>query len=282
MIKIRDLSFSYAPSDRLFTSLDLELPGGSIFGLLGKNGAGKTTLLKLIAGLIFPKSGDCEVMGYQPQKRWPQFLEEIYMIPEEFYIPPLTAGEYERLYAPFYPRFKRELFRQYLNEFALIQEKKLSTLSYGQKKKFILAFGLATNCRLLILDEPTNGLDIPSKSQFRKLLASALTDDRSFIVSTHQVRDMEQLIDPIIILDDGEIVFFQSIYEVSKVLSCQIQQDIPTGNEMLYYEKVLGGYAVVGENSTGQESKTDLEILFNAVVSNKDRISQIFKKGRQT
>lgn len=282
MIKIRDLSFSYAPSDRLFTSLDLELPGGSIFGLLGKNGAGKTTLLKLIAGLIFPKSGDCEVMGYQPQKRWPQFLEEIYMIPEEFYIPPLTAGEYERLYAPFYPRFERELFRQYLNEFALIQEKKLSTLSYGQKKKFILAFGLATNCRLLILDEPTNGLDIPSKSQFRKLLASALTDDRSFIVSTHQVRDMEQLIDPIIILDDGEIVFFQSIYEVSKVLSCQIQQDIPTGNEMLYYEKVLGGYAVVGENSTGQESKTDLEILFNAVVSNKDRISQIFKKGRQT
>jgi len=279
MIKIRNLSFSYAQSDSLFTSLDLDLPAGSIFGLLGKNGAGKTTLLKLLTGLLFPKGGDCDVMGYQPQKRWPRFLEETYMIPEEFFIPPVSAREYERLYAPFYPKFDRGLFREYLNEFGLNLEKRLSRFSYGQKKKFLLAFGLATNCRLLILDEPTNGLDIPSKSQFRKLLASALTEERSFIISTHQVRDMEQLIDPIIILDEGEIVFFQSMCEVSKYLSCHILQNVPASSEVLHYEKILGGYSVVVENNTGEESNVDLEILFNAVVSNKERISQIFKKG---
>lgn len=279
MIKMKGLSFSYAKSNKLFPSLDLELPDGSIYGLLGKNGAGKTTLLKLITGLLFPQGGECEVMGCQPSKRWPRFLEEIYLIPEEFFVPSVTAKEYERLYAPFYPRFDQEYFRKYLDEFSLNLKQKLSALSYGQKKKFLLAFGLATNCRLFILDEPTNGLDIPAKSQFRKLLATALTEDRSFIISTHQVRDMEQLIDPVLILDEGEIIFFQSMQEVSNYLFCHIQPDIPAGVEVIHFEKVLGGYAVLAENRNKEESKIDLELLFNAVVSNKDRIKQIFIGG---
>ncbi len=277
MIDIRNLFFSYELKEQLFTDLELQLPSGNIYGLLGKNGAGKTTLLKIITGLLFPKAGDCSVMGFEPRARLPRFLEEVYFISEEFFVPPITTKEFEKAYAPFYPRFDKGRFLECLDEFDLTFKKKLSAMSYGQKKKFLLAFGLATNCRLLILDEPTNGLDIPTKSQFRKLLASSLTADRSFIVSTHQVRDLEQLIDPVIILDNGKIIFQRHVHEVGQALSCQLRQDVPDEIEVLYSEKVLGGYTVVVENTTGEEAGIDLETLFNAVVTNKVSINRIFE-----
>ena len=279
MIEIKKLSFSYRKKEKLFTNLNLHLPPGNIFGLLGKNGAGKTTLLKIISGLLFPQGGDCEALGYKPQCRSPHFLEEIYFIPEEFFIPAITISEYENIYAPFYPRFSSEQLSGSIRDFDLTMKEKLSSFSYGQKKKFLLAFGIATNCKLLILDEPSNGLDIPSKSQFRKLLASSITDDRTFIVSTHQVRDMENLIDPIIILDNGKIIFNYSVYEVSKCLSVQLQQDAPDSDKVLFSEKTLGGYAVITENISGTDSQIDLEILFNAVIKNREKISSIFGKG---
>ena len=279
MVEIKELSFAYKRKPNLFTGLDLLLPGGNIYGLLGKNGAGKTTLLKIISGLLFPQKGNCQVFNYASQKRFPQLLEEIYFVPEEFYIPPIKIGDYENAYSPFYPRFDHGFFADYLRNFDIPPKEKLSALSYGQKKKFLLAFGLATNCKLFILDEPTNGLDIPTKSQFRKLLASSITEDRTFLISTHQVRDMENLIDPIIILDEGKIIFHQYIHDVSKHLTVQIQHDVPDDEKVLFSEKVLGGYAVINENIEGDESKLDLEILFNAVIGNRERIEKIFGKG---
>ena len=275
MVSIKNLSFGYTRK-KLFRNLDFHLAPGNIYGLLGKNGAGKTTLLKLISGLRYPQNGECLVLNYIPQKRGPGLLEEIYFIPEEFYVPHVSIGTYERIYAPFYPRFDRKALAEYIKEFDLDSGKKLTELSYGQKKKFLLAFGIATNCRLFLLDEPTNGLDIPSKSQFRKILASALTDDRIFLVSTHQVRDMENLIDPIIILEDGQIIFNQYIHDISKHLIIQIDHDPPGDEDAFFSAKVLGGYAVVKENRTGEESGIDLEILFNAVTANRDKINELF------
>ena len=274
-IRIRDLSFGYT-KERLFSNLELSLHGGNIYGLLGKNGAGKTSLLKLICGLRFPDAGACSVLGREPRRRPAALLEDIYFLPEEFYTPAISGDLYRRIYAPFYPNFSEEAFREYSLEFELPPGKKLSELSYGQKKKFLLAFGLATRCRLVLLDEPTNGLDIPSKSQFRKLLARAGEEDRIILISTHQVRDMENLIDPIIILDEGRIIFQQPMYEVTRRLQVAMEAREPSGEGMLYAEKTLGGYVVVRTSSGGEETQLDLETLFNTVIANRDRIQELF------
>ncbi len=279
MIHIHNLTFAYPKQVSLFSGLNLTLLPGNIYGLLGKNGAGKTTLLKLITGLRFPQSGDCRVMNYLPGQRSPKLLRELYFIPEEFSTPNnLTVTEYKKLYAPFYPRFNDEKFADILHDFDLSAKDRLAALSFGQKKKFLLAFGLATESRLLILDEPTNGLDIPAKSRFRKLLAASLSAERTFIISTHQVRDMENLIDPVIILDAGEIIFQHNLQEVAEHVTVQLQTAEPDPDTVLYSEKVLGGYAVMTPNKNGSESRIDLEILFNAVIRNRAKITALFSQ----
>ena len=275
MIEIDNLSFSYKKGQELFDQLNLTLEPGNIYGLLGKNGAGKSTLLKIMAGLLFPKNGNLDVIGYEPRERFPQFLQEIYLVTEEFHLPSMKMDRYVRFFSAFYPRFSQERFEEYAQEFDLPTDQKLNRLSYGQKKKFLLSFGLATDCKLLILDEPTNGLDIPSKSQFRKVVASAITEERSFIISTHQARDMENLIDPIIILDEGQIVFFQDTMEISQKLTVSKMKELPT-DSFIYSESTFGGYTVIHENKSKEESNMNLELLFNAVVSNKEKMYQVF------
>ena len=275
MLHIQDLSFGYRQT-KLFNHLSLSLTKGGVFGLLGKNGAGKTTLLKIIAGLVFPDSGTCEVMGFTPKNRQPEFLADIYFLPEDFALPELTATQYASFYAGFYKNFDATAFNKYLTEFSLPRDQLLTTLSHGQKKKFLISFGLATHCRLLILDEPTNGLDIPSKTQFKQLLAATVTDDRLIIISTHQVHDVEHLVDAIAIVDDGEIVLNQSVVAIAQKLSCQLTSEAPDIMESFYSEKRLGGYLSVTLNRTSQETPIDLEALFNAVLANKIKIQQLF------
>ncbi|HEX3043820.1 MAG TPA: ABC transporter ATP-binding protein [Bacillota bacterium] len=276
MIQLTHLNFAYPKKGVLFRDLNLGLTGENIYGLLGKNGAGKTTLLKIISGLLFPNAGDCRVLGFKSSKRDPELLTEIFFITEEFSVPPLTIKEYQALYAPFYPRFKALEFQSYLEEFSISAQDKLTRLSYGQKKKFLIAFGLATDSRILILDEPTNGLDIPSKSQFRKLLASTIGPDRIFLISTHQVRDMQQLIDPVLILDNGTIIFQHSMTEVNEKLNVQLVKEEPDPEQALFYEKVIGGYSLLGKDEQGLGAGVDLEILFNAVIKNREKINAIF------
>lgn len=277
MVHIENVSFGYPNKTQLFEDLNVSLPLGNIYGLLGKNGAGKSSLLKLIAGLLFPKKGCLHVGGFLPKDRRPEFLSEIYLVTEEFEVPAMGMKRFVDLYSPFYPRFNQELLQVYLNEFNLPTDEKLTALSYGQKKKFLLSFGLATDCQLLILDEPTNGLDIPSKSQFRKVVASAIHEERSFIISTHQARDMENLIDPIIILDEGQIVFFEDYEQISKKLTVNKIKTLPSIDQVVYSESNFSGYTVVEENTSDVESNMNLEILFNAVVNNREKVQEIFK-----
>jgi ABC-2 type transport system ATP-binding protein len=262
----------------LFHKLTMELKPGNIYGLLGKNGAGKTTLLKIIGGALHLQSGSCQVFNENPRERTPQLLRELFFIPEDFSVPAMRLGTFLSLYAPFYPRFDRDAFSLYAKEFQLSSRDKLNTLSFGQKKKFLIAFGLAANCRLLILDEPTNGLDIPSKSRFRKLVAGSMAEDKSFIISTHQVRDLETLIDPVVILDDGEIIFNQPLTAVSQKLTVSLSREEPDPASAVYAEKVLGGYTVLEENRDGRETNIDLELLFNAVIHNREKISQLLER----
>jgi ABC-2 type transport system ATP-binding protein len=279
VIEIKNMTFGYK-RERLFSNLNLSLQPGNIYGLLGKNGAGKTTLLKLICGLRFPREGDCRVLGLVPSRRPARLLEDICFISEDLYVPGLKPSFFEVLYAPLYPRFDHSAFREYQREFQLDPSQKLTEMSYGQKKKFLLAFGLASRCRILLLDEPTNGLDIPSKSQFRRLLAGAGSEERVILISTHQVRDMENLIDPIIILEAGRIVFQQPLEQAARRLSVTVEREPPTAGSALYCEKTLGGYVVVHENAAGEEGNIDLETLFNTVIANTEKVGALFAGER--
>ena len=278
MIDVKNLSFSYGKKVNLFSGLDLTLPVGNIYGLLGKNGAGKTTLLKIICGLLFPQEGTSSVNGLETRKRAPELLRELFFIPEEFFVPAVNINQYKALYSPFYTAFDEKNFQNYIDEFELDRKQLLSKMSYGQKKKFLIAFGLAAGTKLLILDEPTNGLDIPSKSQFRKLLAYSLTEDRVFLISTHQVRDMQNLIDPIIILDDGKIIFQADSEQISDKISVTLTKDEADIKNSLYSEKTPGGYIAVKEKKNKEEAQVDLELLFNAVIANKEKMSSLFQK----
>lgn len=278
MIEIKNLSFAYK-REKLFSDLNLSVKPGGICGLLGKNGAGKTTLLKLMAGLLFPQDGSISIFEKDPSKRQVEFLQDLVFLPEVFDLPPVTPGQYQMLYSPFYPGFDDNRFKSLMDEFEIMDNKKLNGFSYGQKKKFLIAFGLATNGRLLLLDEPTNGLDIPSKSQFRKAVASCLEDDRIFIISTHQARDLESLIDPIIILDEGKIIFNQSNEEISNRLKVSYLSRPPEPEEALFSEKTFEGYTVITENNDHEDSHIDLEMLFNTVINNSAKISSLFHDG---
>ena len=277
MIRINALNFGYAKSRLLFKDLNLELNAGQIYGILGQNGAGKTTLLKLIAGLLFPHSGMCGVFGYDARKRHPQMLADVCIIPEEFSLPPIKIKTFERIHGAFFPHFDHEMFSHYLTEFYLSSEDKLTSLSYGQKKKFLLAFGLASNSRLVILDEPTNGLDIPSKSQFRKIIASSLNEERTFIISTHQVRDLESLIDPIVVLYDGQIIFNQSLERISSKLAFKLIKDEEHSGDVLYSEDLVSGKAGIIRNTGNEDTQINMELLFNGIIHNTDAITNEFK-----
>lgn len=278
MIDINNLSFGYRKRKLLYRHLTLKLASGSIYGLLGKNGAGKSTLLKNIAGLLFPSEGSINVNGHSPRKRLPSFLQTIYFIPEEVYVPSLTVEAYKNLYAPFYPAFNESEFYRYLEMLDVHDKGKLNRLSFGQQKKFIIAFALACNTKVLLLDEPTNGLDIPSKIKFRKLLSTVATSDKMIFISTHQIRDLENLIDNVIIVDEGQLFLQASLPEISERLSFKVVEELPAESELLYSEPSLKGYSVVVRNTRAEDTKVNLEFLFNAVTENADKAKTIFTK----
>ncbi|MDQ2994736.1 MAG: ABC transporter ATP-binding protein [Pseudomonadota bacterium] len=268
MITIQNIRFGYPKSATLFTDMSFAIKKGGIYGLLGKNGAGKTSLLKILSGLVFPQSGSCTVLDEVPSYRHPDFLANVYLLPEDLYVPPITAQEFCRCYAPFYSAFDNSIYQDAAKQFEIPDDKCLTEMSHGQKKKFLIAFGIATKARLFIMDEPTNGLDIPSKTLFRQLLATHFSDDRIFIISTHQVHDIQNLIDHIILLDCGNIIFNHAIVDVAQKLTFTRQTQQPEPQSCLYYEKQLGGYMVIAENTSTHETEIDLEVLFNALSTN--------------
>ena len=272
MITINNLSFGYSKKKALYSNINTKLHSGSIYGLLGKNGAGKSTLIKMICGLLFPSSGSVDVNGFSPGKRLPSYLQTIYLIPEEVYVPPISVERYINLYSVFYPHFQPDQLFENMDILEVPRSGKLTTFSFGQQKKFIIAFALACNTSLLLLDEPTNGLDIPSKVKFRQLIASSMNENRLLIISTHQIRDLDNLIDHVIIINDGKVLINEPLDEVSKQLSFKTLSDIPDYMSVYYSEESFRGTSVVVRNQLGERTKVNLEHLFNAVTSNPETI----------
>ncbi|WP_184547361.1 ATP-binding cassette domain-containing protein [Mucilaginibacter sp. FT3.2] len=276
MISINHLNFGYHKKYMVLENLNLHIKPGHIYGLLGRNGAGKSSLLHNICGLLFPSNGTCLVAGETPANRKPQFLQQVYLLPEEIYLPNVSIKNYLAIYAPFYPAFDHDMFYRFLTEFDIPKENKLQNMSYGQKKKVMISFALATQAKVLLMDEPTNGLDIPSKKQFRKIIAGIIKDDQLIIISTHQVKDLDSLIDYVLVLEDKQIILNQPIENITEKLAFKQVINLDEVASPIYSEGALKGYAVVAINHKKENSRLDMEMFFNAVLSEKQLVLSQF------
>ena len=276
MIEIRNLNFSYKKTP-VFSNINLSFPQGNIYGLLGENGVGKTTLLKLICGLLRPTEGSCTVDGITSQQRLPEMLQRVVFLPDEVSLPDgKTPQQYVNELAPFYPNFAQGTFLHLMEELEVQPDRKFKEMSFGQQKKSLIAASLSLGTDYVLFDEPTNGLDIPSKAQFRQILSRRFEERNTIIISTHQVKDVENLIDPIVILSNNAVLLDASVQRIQEKLFFEYGGE--QRQDALYSEMQPGGYLNVVPNSTGEESQINIEALFNAVLRNKRIINELFSE----
>lgn len=276
MITLKNITFKYKKKT-VFEDFSLNIGKGQICGLLGKNGAGKSTLLYLLTGLLIPQNGKAEFKGNDVSKRKPSSLRDIFIVPEEFELPNITLKKYIQVNKGFYPKFSNELLEKNLEHFEMTKDLHLGALSMGQKKKVFMSFALATNTSLLLMDEPTNGLDIPSKSEFRKFIASGMNDDKTILISTHQVQDVDKLLEHIIILNNNEILLDRSASDITQKLRFIESRDERLIENALFASPSLQGHNVILENTEGDETPLNLEMLFNATLKNREKITSILQ-----
>jgi ABC-2 type transport system ATP-binding protein len=261
------------------TDFSLDFEEGGIYGLLGKNGTGKSTLLYLIMGLLHPQQGQVLYKGIDTRLRRPETLEDMLIVPEEYNLPAISLKEYIKAMRPFYPRFSEETLRRCLDGFGMPLDVNLGALSMGQKKKVYMCIALAANTGLLLMDEPTNGLDIPSKSQFRKVVANSMTDDRIMIISTHQVRDVELLLDRLSVIDNNKVLLNTSMMEVADKLRFIETDRNSLSSEALYYEDSIHGYSTIMKKGEDDgETNVNLELLFNALLTDSEVIRKAIEE----
>lgn len=279
MITVNNLDFGYQKSKLIFNNLNIEIKEGGIYGLLGQNGVGKSTLLHLICGMLTPCSGKVLFDEQDVRKRLPSTLCETFIVPEEFDLPKITMEEYCKINAPFYPNFSVDDLKANLATFDLNYEQNLGKLSLGQKKKAFMCFALACNTKLLIMDEPTNGLDIMSKVQFRRFISSHMTDDRIIIISTHQVHDVELILDHLLVLNNNEMVINSPIYNITEKLKFITASDVIEPGKVLFTSKTIGGTSYISlRNEDDEETEINLESLFMFCLSEPEKVKSLFHK----
>ena len=273
MITIKDLGFAYGEKVVL-KNISMTLEEGRIYGLLGENGVGKTTLLTLLCGLKRPQAGSIDTDGLKPFDRQPSLLSDQYYLSDEVPAMNMKAEEYAKNYGKFWENFDLGKFHEVMAVFENDPQQKMTHMSFGQLKKTYISFALACNTKHLYMDEPTNGLDIPSKSQFRKAVTKYTREDSIILISTHQVRDLENIIDPIIILDRQDVLLNATLEEISQKLYFDYSSE--KIEDALYCEMIPGGNIQVCLNQSGEDSKVNIEALFNTV--HQQLIKGIFNK----
>ena len=277
MIKVENLSFTYPKSKHMVLhDFSFSLEAGRVYGLLGRNGAGKSTLIYLITGLLTPKKGKIVYHDINVRSRLPMTLQDMFLVPEEFELPSISLKKYIDLNAPFYPNFSKEDMYKYLHCFEMDMDVNLGALSMGQKKKVFMSFALATNTSLLLMDEPTNGLDIPGKSQFRKFMASGMTDNKTIVISTHQIRDIDKMLDSVMIMDESRVLLNESTVHICEKLCFKESDDRSLIDKALFAVPSLHGNSLLLLNEHNEDSDINIELLFNAILAQPQKIANLF------
>ena len=275
MIEIQHLNFAYN-GNKVLENISMQMNDGCIYGLLGENGVGKTTLLTLLCGLKKPKEGAIFVEGKDPFKRTPEQLANQYYLPDEVSPMAMKASAFANEYGRFWTGFDMDKFNEIMALLESDTEQRMDRMSNGQLKKVYIAFALACNAKYYYLDEPTNGLDIPSKALFRKALSRYTREDSVVVISTHQVRDLENMIDPIIIMDKRDVLLNATIAEIADKLYFDYSGEPVL--DALYSENAPGMAVQVRANDEHVESKVNIEALFNTVHHHKELIKGMFNK----
>ncbi len=253
MLNIKNCTFNYKRKGvPTIDNFSLRLEEGGVYGLLGSNGVGKSTLLQLICGLLTPDSGEVTLNGINTRLRRPSTLDQIFLVPEEIGLPALKLDTFISLNGAFYPNFSKEDMYRHLD-----------------------TFGLDT--KILLMDEQTNGLDIPAKSAFRKFIIESMSDDRIFVISTHQVRDVSQILDHILIMDKSKVLIDRTVNEIQDKLKFLDTTDASLIEKAVYAAKGLGGASIILPNDQGDDSELNLELLFDFAVTDPERLNSIFK-----
>lgn len=279
MLEINNLSFAYGRGRKpVIDDFSLSLPQGGICGLLGPNGAGKSTLLYLIMGVLMPRSGSVTFDGTDTATRNPEALANMMLVPEEITLPGVSLENFKKLYGAMYPRFSAEIMDRCLAEFNVSDIRKLSGLSMGQKKKVYISFALACRPKLLLMDEPTNGLDIMGKASFRRLLATTIDDDTTVIISTHQVRDLEQVLERVLIMNERRVLFSSAVDEIQRRLKFVRNASPEEASGALTWIPSPGGTDVMTLNTDGAETFINLELLFDYALRESERLNAIFNQ----
>ncbi|MDC7164194.1 ABC transporter ATP-binding protein [Bacteroides uniformis] len=274
MITIENTSYGYKSNPLIFNNISLEI-GNGIYGLLGENGVGKTTLMHLICGLLFPKNGKCSIDGRNTAERQPEGLNRYFFLPEEMQMPTESIASFAARHSVFYPHFNQEEFELNLEELKIDRKQKLSSVSYGQQKKAMLAYAFALHTPYTLLDEPTNGLDITSRQALKRIISRSMDDESTLLISTHQAHDFENLLDHLIILGKGEILLNRSLDEISNRLLFARTDILP--EERIYSEENLSGYFSIIPNEDGEENTPDIELLYKAVLQQPEKIQSMFQ-----
>lgn len=279
MLEIKNCTFCYSTKKPVINDFSLKFDMGKVYGLLGSNGVGKTTLLYLMAGLLTPDSGEITFNGINTRKRLPETLAEIVVVPEEITFPAMSIIQYGKYYGALYPHFSMVDLERHLNTLGIVGHYRLDKLSMGQKKKAALAFAMACNSKILIMDEPTNGLDIPGKSAFRKFVANEMRDDRTFIISTHQVRDVGQILDHLIIMNNSSVLVNASINNIQENLKFTTSSNDKIIRESYFREDIPGGARVIIDAGEFGESEIDYELLFEFATADPERLRHLLNQN---
>lgn len=286
VIKARGVHKVYGTTKAL-DGVNLDLPSGRIMGLIGPNGAGKTTLLKSILGLS-PVEGELSVLGMNPRNQRSQLLEQVSFIADTAILPRwLKVSEAIEYMEGVHPRFERARAESFLGRTAIKRESRVRELSKGMLTQLHLALIMAIDSKLLVLDEPTLGLDILYRKQFYSTLLDDYFDEqKTILITTHQVEEIENLLTDVIFIKDGKFCLQAAMDELDSIYT-----EVHVGTDLLdraqalkpiHSRAILGGRTMIFEGVArseleplGQTRPPHLADLFVAKMENPDKTAEL-------
>ncbi|SEO06312.1 ABC-2 type transport system ATP-binding protein [Amphibacillus marinus] len=275
MINCENVSFNYRKK-AIYQNFNWCLKAGTICGLLGPNGAGKTTLFNMLAGLVFPTKGEINIAGHNPSKREAAFYRQFAYVAETLPCPSMSPMVYATLCGPLYPNYSPERFLQLAEAFELDIEQNFNAFSAGDLRKAWLAIVLACQTALILLDEPSKGLDIKAQASLRKALAETAAAGSRILLSTHHVREVEGILDHVTIINRGGKLLLNAevaqLYQHYSLIEAAQEHQLPS--DILAKQRLTMGWVGLVNQPAQTMQDIPLELLFSGLC----RQEQVIKR----